>query len=60
MRVNPRYYRAYIYLRPDHAWRRIIYPYYYKYVVLNDIIFFRYIDIDIKAFIRDSTSGNII
>ena len=44
MRQNSHYYRIYVVLRFDHAWKLISYSYYIKYAKIENNIYFRHFD----------------
>jgi hypothetical protein len=60
MRQDPIYYTYYTVLRSDGAWRLVSYPYYTKYVLLGDNIFFRHININIPRFLESGRGEHII
>jgi hypothetical protein len=60
MRQDPIYYAYYTAFRPDRVWRLISYPYYIKYALLGDNIFFRHIDVNIPRFFKSERDKHII
>ena len=60
MRMDSAYYIYYIALRSDKVYRLISYPYYAKYAVEEDNIFFRHIDINVPQLIEIGRNKNMI
>lgn len=60
MRMDPCYYALYVFLRPDHHWRLISYPYYAKYAVPGDSTFFRHIDVNVHELLESGRGKNMI
>ncbi|KAJ5761803.1 uncharacterized protein N7511_005185 [Penicillium nucicola] len=48
VKQDPAYYACYVFLRPDHAWRLISYPYYAKSTLPGEQTFFRHIDVNLN------------
>jgi hypothetical protein len=60
MRQDPVYYAYYIAFRQDGAWYLVSYPYYVKYALLGNNIFFRYIDINIPRLLESGRGEYMI
>ena len=54
------YYKIYMTLRSDHAWKLIFYFYYIKYAVLNDRIYFRHMNQNINQLFTTDRNQNMI
>ena len=60
MRQDPQYYRMYVALRPDRAWRLVSYPYYTKYAVPGDSTYFRHVDQNIGQLLATGRGSDMI
>lgn len=60
IRQDLSYYMAYVYFRPDHAWRLIAYPYYVKSTRPGDNTKFRHLDINIQDYLETGRGGNLL
>lgn len=48
VRQDPAYYASYVFFRPDHAYKRISFPYYAKSTIPGEQTFFRHIDVNLN------------
>ena len=60
VRQNLGYYLLYIALRPDYNSRLVSYSYYAKFAEKSDSTVFRYINMNIKQFLKNGRGANII
>ncbi len=60
IKQDSQYYVFYVALRPNHAWRLILYPYYAKFAKPGNYTSFRYIDISILKYLETGRGGNLI
>ena len=60
MKQNFMYYRIYVALWSDHAWRLVFYFYYIKYAVSDDRIYFRHVNQNIDQLLTTDRNQNMI
>ena len=60
MKQNFMYYRIYVTLQFDHAWKLIFYFYYIKYAVSSDRIYFRHVNQNINQLFATDRNQNMI
>jgi hypothetical protein len=60
IRQDLSYYMAYVFFRPDHAWRLISYPYYTKSTQIGENTKFRHLDINIQDYLDTGRGGGIL
>ena len=60
MKQNFMYYKIYVTLRFDHAWRLVFYFYYIKYAVLNHRIYFYHVNQNIDQLFTTDRNQNMI
>ena len=60
MKQNFMYYRIYVTLRSDHAWKLVFYFYYIKYAVSDDRTYFRHVNQNIDQLFATDRNQNMI
>ena len=60
VRQDPVYYMFYVFLRPDHLWRLISFPYYAKSTYPGEQTAFRHIDVNVTDLLTSNRCANTI
>ena len=60
IRQDPVYYMFYVFLRPDHCWRLISFPYYVKSTYPGEKTAFRHIDVNVPDLLNSGRCADVI